>query len=64
MIKFLLLFLFNNSSEVIPVMKATKLGIIGKIHGDRKLKIPAKNAIGIPIVVILLLSVLVSVLES
>ncbi len=47
-----LFFLFNNSSELIPVMNATKLGIIGKMHGERKLKRPATKAIGMPIVAI------------
>ena len=39
-------------------MKATKLGIIGKMHGERKLKRPAANAIGIPNVAMLLPCVL------
>jgi hypothetical protein len=44
-------------------MKATKLGIIGNMHGERKLKSPAANAIGIPIVVISLPIALESPIE-
>ncbi len=44
-------------------MKATKLGMIGKMHGERKLKRPAANAIGIPIVVMSLPIALASPFE-